>query len=400
MSEISLIRNPQRAFEDVPVSEIALGAIGLDFIADYRAMTAWLVDNCQHEENKRLRFGMPIEPYAIDPDEMTDRAELLAHAEAMLGENIGAWQWVYDTLSDTDSKAMMMTVLAYRALGWRYVHMPMDTPAFWDCMGVLGRMEGTVPPEKTLITQPMQFRLAELDLTRLGHDVRVYTDAFGMFNEFVYPQYVYRGRNALIGPGPGDVAIDCGACFGGTSMFLASQVGPTGKVFSFEFFADNLTVYEKNRALNPALAERVTLVPAPVWSSSDQIMSIEGAGPATQVHMADIEGAEKVSTVAIDDLVAREGLERVDFIKMDIEGAEMEALRGAAGTIAKHHPTMAVCVYHKLIDFIEIPLMLKETWPGYEIYFQHSTVHGDETVVFAVDPARFEHVRPPANGAG
>ena len=69
---------------------------------------------------------------------------------------------------------------------------------------------------------------------------------------------------------------------------------------------------------------------------------------------------------------------------MDIEGTEFAALSGAIETIKKFKPRLAICVYHQLMDFYELPLVVKEWNPDYKIYFQHSSIHGDETVFFAI----------------
>lgn len=79
-------------------------------------------------------------------------------------------------------------------------------------------------------------------------------------------------------------------------------------------------------------------------------------------------------------------MKSVDFIKMDIEGSELSALKGAKATILKHQPILAICVYHNLKDFYEIPKFISELKIGYQFYLQHSTVHGDETVLFAYVP--------------
>jgi hypothetical protein len=62
------------------------------------------------------------------------------------------------------------------------------------------------------------------------------------------------------------------------------------------------------------------------------------------------------------------------LIKMDIEGSEMEALRGAASTIKNNMPKLAVCLYHKITDFWEIPLFLHEVAPEYKFYVRHHII--------------------------
>jgi hypothetical protein len=73
----------------------------------------------------------------------------------------------------------------------------------------------------------------------------------------------------------------------------------------------------------------------------------------------------------------------VDFIKLDIEGAEEQALRGAEQTIRKMRPKMAVCLYHSPDDFVRLPRLLDEYCPNYKFYIKHATMHAEETVLFA-----------------
>jgi hypothetical protein len=80
-------------------------------------------------------------------------------------------------------------------------------------------------------------------------------------------------------------------------------------------------------------------------------------------------------------------LPRVDFIKMDIEGSELNALRGAEGTILGFKPKLAISIYHRDSDFIEIPNYLRKLDVGYEFFLDHFTVYGEETILFAAPKA-------------
>ena len=386
------IRNPHRTYEKTPKILDAVTELGADFLSDFTKVVSWSIDNCRVDENNREKSGLPPEPYSLETLKWTEedhaKPKLVEHALAMVENEINSWQWIYENICDDDSKLILLTVLAYRAIGWRYVKMPLDNSAFWDCMRILSEAESNAEAHDTIQTEGLGILLSKMDLSAIGYDVNVYSDAFGTFNEFVYSQYVYRGRNNVIGPREGDVVMDCGACFGGTSMFFADQVGEKGKVFSFEFLPENVEVFNRNRQQNARLSSRVELIKAPVWSTSNKTMSIEGNGPATQVHLKSIPGAQEIHSVSIDDVVSEKKLTRLDFIKMDIEGAEMEALRGAKKSIKRFRPVLAICVYHKLMDFYELPQFVASLNLGYRFYFQHSTVHGDETVVFAIPRER------------
>ncbi len=61
----------------------------------------------------------------------------------------------------------------------------------------------------------------------------------------------------------------------------------------------------------------------------------------------------------------------VTFIKMDIEGMKLEALKGAEKTILNNKPQLAICMYHKEEDLFEIPMFLKSLLPEYKLYLRH-----------------------------
>jgi len=75
----------------------------------------------------------------------------------------------------------------------------------------------------------------------------------------------------------------------------------------------------------------------------------------------------KVPLTRIDDEVEKLGLPRVDFIKMDIEGAEREALAGAAGTLRRFKPTLALDSYHRPDDPVVLPRVIGAANPAYTV---------------------------------
>jgi hypothetical protein len=99
-----------------------------------------------------------------------------------------------------------------------------------------------------------------------------------------------------------------------------------------------------------------------------------------------LEGLSEVnnnSLILIDDVVGTPEFPKVDFIKMDIEGAEQQALRGAEECIRRFKPKLAITVYHSLEDFWEIPRWIDGLGLGYKFYLRHFTIHSEETVLFA-----------------
>lgn len=76
--------------------------------------------------------------------------------------------------------------------------------------------------------------------------------------------------------------------------------------------------------------------------------------------------------------------EKVDFIKMDIEGAEQDAIEGSKQTILKYHPILAICIYHKAQDWYKVPQMVLEIKKEYNIYIRHYMEGIYETVMYFI----------------
>jgi hypothetical protein len=73
---------------------------------------------------------------------------------------------------------------------------------------------------------------------------------------------------------------------------------------------------------------------------------------------------------------------KIDFVKMDIEGAELSAIKGAASSIRKFKPKLAISLYHKPTDIFEIPLYISKEFSFYEMFIEHYTIHEEETVLY------------------
>lgn len=92
------------------------------------------------------------------------------------------------------------------------------------------------------------------------------------------------------------------------------------------------------------------------------------------------KGNLKIDVDTIDNLIC----EKVDFIKLDIEGAEQDAIQGAKETIKKYHPVLAVCIYHKAEDWYKIPEMVLALRADYNIYLRHYMEGIFETVLYFI----------------
>lgn len=386
--------------ENVPVSANYIGTESGSFFPDIRKVLEALAQSPQVTRDPRASEGMEPDGYDV-PKGAVDAESRVDQALALLERDASEWTWLYSAMRDDLSRHILLTVLAYRTLGWQYVPLPMDCPEFWSTRKTLEDIQNTASEK---LTGPGGEKLSHFDLSRFGYEVSLFTEPFGVINEFSHSQYLYRGSEQLIAPKEGDTVLDCGACFGGTSLFFLQAVGQSGRVFSFEFSPSNLSLFRRNIEMNPALSERSELVQAPVGESSGQEFTVRGIGPATHLVMdsaaplrrikrkvlsyvspryREYRTEDRVATLSIDDLAQTRQIDRIDYVKMDIEGAELAALKGAKSVLERDRPTLAVCVYHKLEDFHTIPRYLDQLGLGYEFFLQHATLHNDETVLFA-----------------
>jgi FkbM family methyltransferase len=87
-----------------------------------------------------------------------------------------------------------------------------------------------------------------------------------------------------------------------------------------------------------------------------------------------------VEVDTLDNLIQ----EPIDFIKLDIEGAEQDALEGAKESIKKYHPVLAICIYHKAEDWYKIPEQVLAINPHYKLYLRHYMEGIFETVLYFI----------------
>jgi hypothetical protein len=132
------------------------------------------------------------------------------------------------------------------------------------------------------------------------------------------------------------------------------------------------------------IAKKIHCIPNGLFAKS-AVLNIGLSGRDTNISLCqDTQNVRFAEVVDLDSAVDAP----VTFLKMDIEGAEQSALRGAEKTIKKHRPILAVCVYHKVEDIWEIPTYIHNIMPDYKLYLRHYTHSATETVCYGVPPER------------
>lgn len=290
-------------------------------------------------------------------------------------------QFIYDSLNEA-GRNLIIEIISYRVLGPRRVKLPLNTPGYWK---LFDKVKEITDYEDMIDPGFLHFNLNRTVLKSLGYPIDFYFSEAGVITNFIIEQYAYKeGDRNLVTAEYGETVLDIGGCWGDTALYFASKVGPKGKVFSFEFIPGNIRIHNINTDLNPELSKNIRLIKNPVSDVSDLIVYYEDKGPSSRISFEPfLEQTGEVKTISIDDFVNRNEIQRVDFIKMDIEGAEYASLKGAEQTIRKFKPKLAIAIYHSMDDFVNIPRWISDLNLDYKLHIGHYTIHMEETIIFA-----------------
>lgn len=175
----------------------------------------------------------------------------------------------------------------------------------------------------------------------------------------------------IIKPDENEVFIDGGAFDGDTVReVIKFESNKFKKIYSFEIDKNNFEKIPKEE-----FDDRVIFVNCGLWDSEQKVFFVEGERGSEIAEYGNLSA----QCIALDSFIK----EKVTFIKMDIEGAEKKALKGAEKIIKRDKPKLAICLYHKLADMWEIPFYIHELVPKYKIYIRHHGKNDEETVMYA-----------------
>ena len=210
-------------------------------------------------------------------------------------------------------------------------------------------------------------------------NVVTYAEFISLTNK--WRQYFLKRDNLNFIPNKGEVVFDCGACLGDTAMLFLGCVGINGQVHTFDPVPLHNRYIAHQVSLNPAHQNALFINQIAV---GDSIKKFEGEVKDVSAITAGGLTISNFNMTTIDNYCMTNKIEKVDYIKMDIEGSEYSALTGAAQTIGKLKPKLAITAYHKDEDLWEIPSLIKKMNPSYKIYFDHHLPIFWESCFYAV----------------
>ncbi len=192
----------------------------------------------------------------------------------------------------------------------------------------------------------------------------------GTGDEYFYEDFLkYEDQEIFIDAGSYDLST--------TAEFLKVCKG-LKKAYAFEPDGDNFKKCEKRIKEDGGNLPETVLLPYGTWSSSTELHFHATADGCSRIG----EGETVIKTSAIDQAVLPQ--DKITFIKMDVEGAELESLKGAENVIRRDRPKLAICIYHKAEDMITLPVFIKGLVPEYKFYLRSYSNGDNEMILYAI----------------
>lgn len=173
--------------------------------------------------------------------------------------------------------------------------------------------------------------------------------------------------------------VDAGCFDGLTTQAFFRWCKTKGYAYCFEPDSRNAAAVRKNLT---NYAGQYELAEKALWSGKKKLYIDARGDCASSVRVGNgTNGNHTAAAVALDDYLAGK---QVTYIKMDVEGAEAEVLKGARNTIISCRPRLAVSIYHKTEDIFVLPELILAYYSGYRFYMRHYSFSDYDTVLYAV----------------
>lgn len=298
---------------------------------------------------------------------------------------------LYAMLADRHSRETLLLTALYELLGHRFVKFPYYAENTIKRKAELAHSLAVHDTDEAMRQATANdafgvgFSLSRYAITIADQQITLYTNPEFIYQIHDFPPYRYEYNSVVADISQGDFVIDCGACYGDTALLFAAKAGLQGKVLSFEPHPEIGKLFLYNRASNPDLARRISFVPAATGEQGGKEASLTLYGAGSRIgSFVPQKQRVNVPLLALDQEIARHRWSKVDFIKMDVEGAELATLCGAQSILRRFRPKLAVCLYHRQEDFFTIPKFLSDLHLNYVFYLEHHFMNNWETVLYAL----------------
>lgn len=222
----------------------------------------------------------------------------------------------------------------------------------------------------SLIDKKSKEMFMQILFSKATNDLDIY-EKYYTPNQYFQEDILFLGEN--------ETFLDIGAFTGDTAKsFIEYCNGKYNKIICCEPDKENYKYIEELQKSNP----KIQLIKKGISNKAETLKLKTDSSSSVFIEEENTnEDYVSIELDSIDNLIKEE----VTFIKMDIEGFEMNALHGAVNTIKKYRPKLAICIYHKYTDFIDIPKFINNLDLGYKFYVRHHEKSNFcETVLYAI----------------
>lgn len=176
-----------------------------------------------------------------------------------------------------------------------------------------------------------------------------------------------------------EVFVDCGAFDGDTALKFVRNM--QSLKLTYEKIIAIEPDYKNFEKLKQTGIDRLECVNKGVWRRKDKLSFSANGNMSSGISVAAGDSVPDIISVdSIDNIV---GNNSITYLKMDVEGAEYQALLGANNTIKRCNPKLAVCLYHSVDDLIKIPLYIKSIEPRYKLFMRIHRPFSQELILYA-----------------
>lgn len=244
---------------------------------------------------------------------------------------------------------------------------------------------------RALLCDEKSVQLYDAYIERVKYNVKYYNDITDNIYESYFSDNIFKYSNE-------EILVDGGALNGDDTIWIASFLKQNSKKLkkAYIFEPETTGFCETYRNLESYFCEKANLSSDGNMANINEFQVLKAGlydkNSKVNFCLYDNEGScfienetsgSDVPVIKLDDVIKDE---KVTFIKYDLEGAEIPAIRGAENTIKKNKPKLALSIYHNIEDLWEIPLLIKEYVPEYRLFIRHHTgsVY-DKTLYAALD---------------
>lgn len=181
-----------------------------------------------------------------------------------------------------------------------------------------------------------------------------------------------------------NTVISGGVYDGGNTIQFLNRLPNIEKIYGFEPMYNNFKVDLQDKIINQS--KKVEIIEKGLFETSTEVpfMKFKG-GSGSRIHGQNNGNSNTIEVISIDDFVNDKKIKKLDFIKMDIEGSELSALKGAEKTILKDRPQMAISIYHSYNELFDIPLYLYDLLENYKYEVYHYNWNNKyESILYAI----------------